>query len=86
MEEIAERPGPDNLLEDRIEDSVHVNVVEPKGRLAVPAREALEQFRPGRNVLAQRRVGQRIPGIAEHQMRRIRHGARRRQSGVRHLV
>ena len=47
MEEIAERLAPDDLLQDRIEYAVHVNVVEPKGRLAVAARQALEQFRPG---------------------------------------
>ncbi len=86
MQEIAERPGPDDLLQDRIEDSVHVNVIKPEGRLAVAARQALEQLRPGRDVLAQRRVGERVPGIAEHQTRRVRHRARRRQSGVSHLV
>ena len=86
MEKIAERLGPDDLLEDRIDGSVRQKIVEPKGRLAVAAREALEQFRAGRDVLAQRRVGERVPWIAEHHMRRVRHGARRRQSGVRHLV
>ena len=33
MEKIAERPRPDNLLEDRIDDAVDVKVVEAKAGL-----------------------------------------------------
>ncbi len=86
MEKIAERFRPDDLLEDRIDDAVDGKVVEPKGWLAVAARQTLEQFGPRRDVLPQRRVGERVPGIAEDQMRRVRHGSRRRQSGVSHLI
>ena len=76
----------DDLLEDRIEDAVHLKVVKPEGRLTVAARQALEQLCAGRDILAQESVGERIPGIAEYQMRRVRDGARRRQGGVGHLV
>src|ERR1700733_8638464 len=86
MEEIAERSRPDDLLEDRIEDAVHLKVVKPEGRLTVAARQALEQLCAGRDILAQESVGERIPGIAEYQMCRVRDGARRRQGGVGHLV
>ncbi len=71
MEEIAEWSRPDDLFEDRIEDAVHLKVVKPEGRLPVAARQALEQLRAGRDILAQESVGEWVPRIAEYQMRRI---------------
>ena len=86
MEQIAERPRPHDLLEDRVDRRRQPVIVQPKRRLAVAARHALEQFRAGGDVLAEQRVGERVEGIVEHEMRRVGHGARRRESGVRHLV
>ena len=85
-QEIAERPAPDDVLEDRTDDAVDLDFVQPEGRLAVAAGHALEQFRAGGNVLAERGVGERIPGIAKDEMGRVGHRARRRQSGMSHFV
>ena len=85
-QQIAERPAPDDVLEDRSSDAVDRDFVETEGRLAVAARHPFEQFRAGGDVLAERRVGERIPGIAEDEMRRVGHRARRRQRGMSHFV
>ena len=85
-EQTAKRLGPDDVLEDRVCDAVDLNLVEPESRLAVAARHALEQFRPGRDVLAKEGVGERVPGIAEHEMGRVGDRPRRRQRRVGHLV
>ena len=47
MKEVAERPAPDDLLEDRIDGAVDGKVVEAKGRLPIPTRHALEQLGAG---------------------------------------
>src|SRR6202044_693638 len=39
--EVAERPAPDNFLEDRIDGAVDGKVVEAKGRLPIPTGHAL---------------------------------------------
>src|ERR1700733_6963276 len=52
--EVAERPRPHNLLENRIDGPVDGKVVEPKGGLAVAACQTLEKLGAGRDVLAER--------------------------------
>ena len=61
--QIAERPDPDDILEDRMDDSADLDFAQSEGRLAVAAGHPLEQFGAGRNVLAQRGAGERIPRI-----------------------
>src|SRR5208282_5348377 len=85
-EQIAERPGPNDVFEDRIDDAVDLYFVESEDRLAVTARHPFEQLRAGRDVVADSGVGERIPGIAKYEMRRIRNRARRDQGGMGHLV
>ena len=75
-QEIAEGPRPDHVFEDRIGDPVDLDLIEAERRLAVASRHPLEQFSAGGDVFAQHRVGKRIPGIAENEVRRVRGGAR----------
>ena len=84
--QIAERLHPDDILEDRMDDSVDLDFAQSEGRLAVAAGHPLEQFGAGRDVLAERGAGERIPRIAKDEMGRVGHRARRRESGVGHLV
>ena len=85
-QEIAERPAPDDVLEDRMDDAVDFDLVEPEGRLAVAARHALEKLGARRNVPAHRRAGQRVPGIAENEMGCVRNCARRSERYMGHFV
>ena len=86
MQQIAERPAPDDLLQHLVLDAVDGDAVEAEDRLAVAARHALEQFGAGGDVLAERRRRQRVQRIAEDEMRGVGDGARRDERRMGHFV
>ena len=86
-QQAAEGPGPDDLLLNRIRASVlGGEFIEAEGRLAVAAGHALEHLRACRNVLAEKGMGQRVPGIAEGEMGGVRPGASGHKRRMRHLI
>ena len=81
----ASRP-PDDVLEDRIDDAVDLDLVEPEGRFAVATRHPFEKFGARRDVSAERRAGQRVSGIVEHKVGRVRNRARGSERYMGHFV
>src|SRR5208337_2660976 len=53
-QEIAERPAPDDVLEDRIDDAVDLDLVQSEGWFAVAAGHPFEKFGARRDVSAER--------------------------------
>jgi hypothetical protein len=81
----ASRP-PDDVLEDRIDDAVDLDLVEPEGRFAVATRHPFEKFGARRDVSAERRAGQRVSGIVEHKVGRVRNRTRGSERYMGHFV
>ncbi len=86
MQELAERPDPDDFLFDRDLLAADHGLFEAEGRLAVTAGHALEQFRRSREIAAHRRIGQRIERALEGQPGHVGKRARRRHRQMDHLV
>ena len=86
VQQAAERLLPHALDLDRRADAVDFGVVKAPLRLAVTARGALEQFAGRRDRLAELGVRPRVQRVLEQDLGRIRHGPRRIEGGLRHLV
>ena len=86
MDEVAKRARPDSALAHDMLHAVEIDSLQPELGLGVAPCHALEQFGSGRDLLGERRVGERVGGVAPGQARGIGHGAKRRHRRVVHLV
>jgi hypothetical protein len=68
MQQIAERAGPNDLLQDLMLDAVDLRATKSEYRFAVAPCHALEKLGPGSHVFPELRRGQRVERVSKHEV------------------